>query len=142
MWSGLSSLNSATLGQTVVIEKRGPVLTVGINRPKVRNAVNQETARQLFEEFSAFNQDDTLSVAVLHGIGQWCSLKISKHCCLYSQLLLFCVFLFSILFVYCLFFFSGGNFCAGYDLKELSQDSVSLTLKQNVTQGPAPMVRG
>lgn len=53
----------------MVIEKQGPVLTVGINRPEVRNAVNQETSQRLFEEFSAFNQDDTLSVAVLHGIG-------------------------------------------------------------------------
>lgn len=38
--------------------------------------------------------------------------------------------------------FSGGNFCAGYDLKELSQDSVSLTIEQNVIKGPAPMVSG
>lgn len=63
------SLISATSGQTVVIEKRGPVLTVGINRPEVLNAVNQETSHRLFDEFSAFEQDDTLSVAVLHGIG-------------------------------------------------------------------------
>lgn len=54
----------------MLIEKQGPVLTVGINRPAVRNAVNKETAQRLFEEFSAFSQDDTLSVAVLHGIGQ------------------------------------------------------------------------
>lgn len=59
--------------------------------------------------------------------------------CLYSYLLLFYVFLF---FVFWRLFFSGGNFCAGYDLKELSQGLASLTLEQNVTQGPAPMVRG
>lgn len=60
----------------MVIEKRGPVLTVGINRPEVCNAVNQETSQRLFEELSAFNRDDTLSVAVLHGIGQCCSPEI------------------------------------------------------------------
>lgn len=53
----------------MVTEKRGPVLTVGINRPEARNAVNQETAQRLLEEFLAFDQDDTLNVAVLHGIG-------------------------------------------------------------------------
>ncbi|XP_017308333.1 enoyl-CoA hydratase EchA19 isoform X1 [Ictalurus punctatus] len=100
-WSSGYTSEEHPTGQTVVIEKQGPVLTVGINRPEVRNAVNQETSQRLFEEFSAFNQDDTLNVAVLHGI--------------------------------------GGNFCAGYDLKELSQDSVSLTLEQNVSRGPAPM---
>ncbi|XP_062841738.1 enoyl-CoA hydratase EchA19 [Trichomycterus rosablanca] len=90
-----------TAGHTVVTQKRGPVLTVGINRPEVRNAVNQETAHRLFAELSAFDQDDSLSVAVLHGI--------------------------------------GGNFCAGYDLKELSQNTASISLEQNVTRGPAPM---
>lgn len=63
----------------MIIEKRGPVLTVGINRPEVRNAVNRQTSQRLFEEFSAFNQDDTLSVAVLHGIGQWCSPEQLDH---------------------------------------------------------------
>lgn len=53
----------------MIIKKHGPVLTVGINRPEVRNAVNQETSQRLFEELSAFDQDDALSVAVLHGIG-------------------------------------------------------------------------
>lgn len=33
--------------QTVVPESRGSVVTVAINRPKVRNAVDQETARRL-----------------------------------------------------------------------------------------------
>ncbi len=32
----------------------------------------------------------------------------------------------------------GGNFCAGYDLKELANHS--LKLEQDVTKGPGPMV--
>ncbi|XP_047205011.1 carnitinyl-CoA dehydratase [Girardinichthys multiradiatus] len=56
-------------GQTVVSERRGSVVTVAINRPEVRNAVNQETARRLLEELQAFDSDPDLNVAVLHGKG-------------------------------------------------------------------------
>lgn len=35
----------------------------------------------------------------------------------------------------------GGNFCAGYDLKELANHTDSLKLEQDVTKGPGPMVR-
>ncbi|KAJ8277537.1 hypothetical protein GJAV_G00076290 [Gymnothorax javanicus] len=87
--------------RNVLSEKRGSVLAVGINRPEARNAVNQETARLLFEELSAFDSDPALSVAVLYGV--------------------------------------GGNFCAGYDLKELGHHYASLKWIQDVTKGPAPM---
>lgn len=88
-------------GQTVVAERRGCLVTVGINRPEARNAVNQETAGRLLRELEAFDSDPELSVAVLHGI--------------------------------------GGNFCAGYDLKELANHTASLKLEQDVTKGPGPM---
>ncbi|XP_053198651.1 enoyl-CoA hydratase EchA19 [Scomber japonicus] len=88
-------------GQTVVSERRGSVVTVAINRPEVRNAVNQETARRLLEELEAFDSDPDLNVAILHG--------------------------------------KGGNFCAGYDLKELANHTASLKLEQDVTKGPGPM---
>lgn len=58
------------MGQTVVTERRGSVVTVGINRPEVRNAVNQETARRLHEELEAFDTDPDLNVAVLYGRGK------------------------------------------------------------------------
>lgn len=61
---------SLVAGQTVVTERRGCVVTVGINRPEVRNAVNQETARRLLEELKAFDCDPDLNVAVLHGKGK------------------------------------------------------------------------
>nr|XP_055037718.1 enoyl-CoA hydratase EchA19 isoform X3 [Misgurnus anguillicaudatus] len=88
-------------GGTVISERRGVVMLIGINRPEVRNAVNQETAHRLTEELSAFDQDNNLKVAVLHGV--------------------------------------GGNFCAGYDLKELAQSAGSLKLEQDVCRGPGPM---
>ncbi|KAM6971618.1 enoyl-CoA hydratase EchA19 isoform 1-T2 [Tautogolabrus adspersus] len=94
--------NTGTVaGPTVVTERRGCVVAVGINRPEVRNAVNQETARRLLEELEAFDSDPDFNVAVLHGI--------------------------------------GGNFCAGYDLKELANHTALLKLEQDVTKGPGPM---
>lgn len=88
-------------GQTVVSERRGTVVTVAINRPEARNAVNQETAGRLLEELEAFDRDPDLNVAVLYG--------------------------------------KGGNFCAGYDLKELANHTASLKLEQDVTKGPGPL---
>uniref|UniRef100_A0A3P9PVV0 Zgc:101569 n=1 Tax=Poecilia reticulata TaxID=8081 RepID=A0A3P9PVV0_POERE len=57
------------ISQTVVSERRGSVVTVAINRPEVRNAVNQETASRLLDELQAFDSAPDLNVAVLHGIG-------------------------------------------------------------------------
>src|SRR3954454_10382658 len=45
------------------------VLTIGINRPEARNAIDGPTARALAEEFRAFNDDPEMHVAVLHGTG-------------------------------------------------------------------------
>ncbi|KAM6900529.1 enoyl-CoA hydratase EchA19 [Xenentodon cancila] len=67
--AGREDGEDAETGQTVVSERRGSVVTVAINRPEVRNAVNQETARRLLEELQAFNSDPDLNVAVLHGKG-------------------------------------------------------------------------
>lgn len=53
----------------VIIERDGPVTTIGINRPEVRNAVNRATAEALADAFRAFDADDTASVAVLYGGG-------------------------------------------------------------------------
>ncbi|XP_016396243.1 2,3-dehydroadipyl-CoA hydratase-like isoform X1 [Sinocyclocheilus rhinocerous] len=88
-------------GGTVISERRGTVMVIGINRPEARNAVNQETAQRLTEELSAFDQDNSLNVAVLYGV--------------------------------------GGNFCAGFDLKELAQSSGSLKLEEDVSCCPGPM---
>lgn len=37
-------------------------------------------------------------------------------------------------------FLVGGNFCAGYDLKELAHSSTLLKLEQDVTSGLTPIV--
>ncbi len=53
----------------VLTEKNGPVTTVIINRPEVRNAVNRPTAEALVEAFQAFEADEEAKVAVLTGSG-------------------------------------------------------------------------
>ena len=73
----------------VTYEVDGAVVTVTIDRPEVRNAVDSATAAELFERFKSFDTDDTLSVAVLTG--------------------------------------AGGNFCAGYDLKEIARGPIPQT---------------
>ena len=54
---------------TVRRDTAGPVLTVTIDRPDVRNAVDRATAAELAEAFRDFDADDSLSVAVLTGAG-------------------------------------------------------------------------
>lgn len=51
----------------VSIEKNGPVTTVILSRPEVRNAVNRETATALADAFRAFEADAAASVGVLYG---------------------------------------------------------------------------
>ncbi|XP_062985837.1 enoyl-CoA hydratase EchA19-like isoform X2 [Elgaria multicarinata webbii] len=85
----------------VTTEIHGTIMTIGINRPEVRNAVDQETAGLLLHAFRSFEEESSLTVAVLHGL--------------------------------------GGNFCAGYDLKELAHNATSVKLEQDVTKGPGPM---
>ncbi|TNN84724.1 Programmed cell death protein 6 [Liparis tanakae] len=48
-------------------ERRGSAVTVAINRPKVRNAVNRETARRLLRELEASPSGPGLNVAFLVG---------------------------------------------------------------------------
>jgi len=42
---------------------------IGINRPEKRNCVNRSTALELRDAFDAFDRDDSVRAAVLHGIG-------------------------------------------------------------------------
>ncbi|XP_066482653.1 enoyl-CoA hydratase EchA19-like isoform X2 [Tiliqua scincoides] len=87
--------------RSVINEIHGTIMTIGINRPEARNAVNQETARLLFQAFKSFEEDNSVKVAILHGL--------------------------------------GGNFCAGYDLKELAHNPTAIKCEQDVTKGPGPM---
>ena len=53
----------------VLVERSGPVTTVVMNRPELRNAVDEETASQLLAAFEDFEADDEAAVAVLAGAG-------------------------------------------------------------------------
>ncbi|MFJ5547564.1 crotonase/enoyl-CoA hydratase family protein [Streptomyces sp. NPDC093225] len=53
----------------VRIERDGPVFTVVLDRPEVRNAVDGPTAAQLADAFRVFEADDEAAVAVLWGAG-------------------------------------------------------------------------
>ena len=58
----------------VLTERNNAVLTVTINRPEVRNAVDRATAEALRSTFLAFDADESLSVAVLTGAnGAFCA---------------------------------------------------------------------
>jgi enoyl-CoA hydratase len=48
-------------------ERDGPVVTVILDRPASKNAVDRATAEALAEAFRSFDLDDTARVAILHG---------------------------------------------------------------------------
>jgi enoyl-CoA hydratase len=52
---------------SVRVEKNGPVTTVVLARPEVRNAVDRDCAHQLAEAFREFDQDPNALVAVFFG---------------------------------------------------------------------------
>jgi enoyl-CoA hydratase len=54
---------------TVQVERSGPVVTVVIDRPEVRNAVDVDTAAALAAAFRTIDADDTVRAAVLTGAG-------------------------------------------------------------------------
>lgn len=54
---------------SVRTEHNGPVTTVILERPEVRNAVDGPTAAALADAFREFESDETASVAVLYGAG-------------------------------------------------------------------------
>ncbi|MFI4987713.1 MAG: crotonase/enoyl-CoA hydratase family protein [Alphaproteobacteria bacterium] len=59
---------------TVIVEKSGPVTTIVMSRPEVKNAVDPATARELHRSFLAFEADPEASVAVFHGAhGSFCA---------------------------------------------------------------------
>ncbi|TSC33001.1 crotonase/enoyl-CoA hydratase family protein [Corallococcus sp. Z5C101001] len=59
---------------SVRVEKSGPVTTVILHRPEVRNAVDADTARELADAFRAFDADPDARVGVLFGdAGTFCA---------------------------------------------------------------------
>jgi enoyl-CoA hydratase len=54
---------------SVRVDRDGPVTIVTIDRPEVRNAVDQPTRVELADAFRAFDADDAAGVAILTGAG-------------------------------------------------------------------------
>ncbi len=64
----------ARLIMTISIEKSGPITTIILNRPNVRNAVDRATAEALVEAFREFDADNSALVGVLYGAhGTFCA---------------------------------------------------------------------
>ena len=58
----------------VLVSRDGPIWTVTLNRPEVRNAVDGATARLLAQAFRDFDADADARVAILQGAdGQFCA---------------------------------------------------------------------
>lgn len=59
---------------TVLVEKDAEVTLITLDRPDVRNAVDSDHARALYDAFLAFDADDSAKVAVFHGAnGHFCA---------------------------------------------------------------------
>jgi len=54
----------------VLVERRGPVMLIGINRPEKANALNLQALRELSLAYAELDADDSIRVGVLHGIGR------------------------------------------------------------------------
>jgi methylglutaconyl-CoA hydratase len=55
--------------QTLEIDKQGPVVTVSLNRPEVRNAFHPSMIAELTEVFAALSQVSDVSAIILRGRG-------------------------------------------------------------------------
>ena len=60
-------------GLMLVVEDRGVVRVVRIDRPAVKNAVDGTCAAALADAFRAFDDDENARVAVLTGTGNFCA---------------------------------------------------------------------
>ncbi len=57
------------MATAVDVSRNGPVTVIAIHRPERRNAVDPATAAALLDAFTAFDAEDSASVAVLTGAG-------------------------------------------------------------------------
>jgi len=53
----------------VIVQRLEGIMTIGINRPEKKNAINKETAKQLVRAFEEFENDSSAKVGVLYGKG-------------------------------------------------------------------------
>jgi enoyl-CoA hydratase len=57
------------MGESLIVEQRGRVAVVSINRPERRNAVDLPTARAIYDAFKRLDADDGTDVAIFTGKG-------------------------------------------------------------------------
>ena len=55
---------------TILVEQRGAVTLVTLNRPDALNALNSEVLKELIDAFAAYDRDDSRSCLVLTGSGE------------------------------------------------------------------------
>src|SRR3546814_10935897 len=53
--------------ENILVEQRGAVTLLTLNRPKALNALNAVVLKELIDAFAAFDADDTQRCAVLKG---------------------------------------------------------------------------
>lgn len=64
-----SAMNEATAEIPVLVERRGAILVITMNRPRVRNAVNQAMSQGIAAAVDTLDNDSSLAVAILTGTG-------------------------------------------------------------------------
>ena len=64
---GNAASATASQSELLEIERRGAVLTVGLNRPAKRNALNDGIILEIGECFASLPED--IGAVVIHGIG-------------------------------------------------------------------------
>ncbi len=55
---------------TILVEQRGAVTLVTLNRPQALNALNSEVLKELIDAFAAYDADESQHCLVLTGIGK------------------------------------------------------------------------
>lgn len=67
-------MSSNGSSSSVILERDGAVLTIIINRPAVRNAINRETSEAIAVAMDLLDSDPNLSIGILTGSGEhFCS---------------------------------------------------------------------
>ena len=56
--------------ETLLVERRGPILEVVLNRPEVRNALSMKLLSELNQLFEVVDEDDSVQVVTLRGAGK------------------------------------------------------------------------
>src|SRR5690348_18206330 len=69
---GRSTSDGATMSdyETILVEQRGAVTLVTLNRPEALNALNSTVLKELTEVFAAYDADDSQHCLVLTGSGE------------------------------------------------------------------------